>query len=141
MALTVAEMYWLWMLFQELKVPLFHPPCLWVDNLGPPLSLSSNPVFHAHTKHIEVDYHFIREKIFNRDLFARYIPTQFQPSDIFTNGLAKARFLLLHGKLMVVSLLVNVSGAVKDMIPVSSVPTSNRDKSAANPAACIKGRK
>jgi hypothetical protein len=85
-----------------------------------------------------VDYHFIREKIFNKDLFAHYIPTQLQPSDIFTKGLAKARFLLLRGKLMVVSLPVNLRGAVKDMIPVSSFP---RDKSAANPAACIKGRK
>jgi hypothetical protein len=138
------------MLFQELKVPLFYPPCMWVDNLGA-LSLSSNLVFHARTKHIEVDYHFIREKIFNRDLFACYIPTQFQPSNIFTKGLAKARFLLLRGKLMVVSLPINLRGAVKDMILVSSFPASNRDKSAANhaadnmettnPAACIKGRK
>jgi hypothetical protein len=39
MALAVAELYWLRMLFQELRVPLLHPPCLWVDNLGA-LSLS-----------------------------------------------------------------------------------------------------
>jgi len=81
MALAVAELYWLRMLFKELRVPILHPPCLWVDNLGA-LSLSSNPVFHTKTKHIEVDYHFIREKIFNKDLLARYISTQTQPSDI-----------------------------------------------------------
>jgi hypothetical protein len=74
MPLAVAEMYSLQMLFQELRVPIFHTPYLWVDNLGA-LSLSSNPVFHANTKRIEVDYHFIREKIFNKDLFARYIST------------------------------------------------------------------
>jgi hypothetical protein len=58
MALTVVEMYWICMLFKELQIPLPLPPCLLVDNLGA-LSLSSNPVYHAHTKHIEVDYHFI----------------------------------------------------------------------------------
>jgi hypothetical protein len=79
------------MLFQKLRVPILKPPCLWVDNLGA-LSLSSNPMFHGRTKHIEVDYHFIREKIFNKDLFARYISTQSQPSDIFTKGLPKPGF-------------------------------------------------
>lgn len=83
MAFTVAELYWLRRLLQELKIPLLNVPCLWVDNLGA-LALSSNPVFHARTKHIEVDYHFIREKIFNKDIQAGYISTAAQPSDIFT---------------------------------------------------------
>jgi hypothetical protein len=89
MALVVVGMYWLWIIFQELCAPILKPPCLWVDNLGA-LSLSSNPVFHARTKHIDVDYHFIREKIFNKDLITRYISTHSQPSDIFTKGLSKA---------------------------------------------------
>jgi hypothetical protein len=93
------------------QVPLVHTPCLWVDNIGA-LSLSSNPVFHARTKHIEVDYHFIREKIFNKDLFVRYISTHSQPSDIFTKGVSKARFLLLRDKLMVFSLPINLRGNV-----------------------------
>jgi hypothetical protein len=139
MALTVAEMYWLRMLFQELRVPLLQTPCLWVDNLGA-LSLSSNPVFHARTKHIEVDYHFIREKIFNKDLLARYISTQSQPSDIFTKGLSKARFLLLRGKLMVDSIPINLSGDVKDLLSTSSIKGSCRENSAANHAAdeCVR---
>ena len=99
MAFTVAELYWLRMLFQELHIPLSSAPCLWVDNLGA-LALSSNPVFHARTKHNEVDYHFIREKIFNKDIQAGYISTTAQPSDIFTKGLTSARFLLLRDKVM-----------------------------------------
>jgi hypothetical protein len=136
MALAVAEMYWFCMLLQELRVPLLHVPCLWVDNLGA-LSLSSNPVFHARTKHIEVDYHFICEKIFNRDLQARYISTEAQPSDIFTKGLSKARFLLLRSKLMVTSLPINLRGDVKDtdMIPTPPIKPSSRELQAANHAA------
>jgi hypothetical protein len=61
MAFATAELYWLRMLFRELRLQLTIPPTLWCDNLGA-LSLASNPVNHAPTKHIEVDYHFTREK-------------------------------------------------------------------------------
>jgi hypothetical protein len=66
MALATTEMYWLRMLLKELQVPLPSPPTLWCDNSGA-LALASNPVFHARTKHIGVDFHFIREKVINRD--------------------------------------------------------------------------
>jgi hypothetical protein len=126
MALAVAEMYWIHMLFKELSIPLVHTPCLWVDNIGA-LALSSNPVYHAHTKHIEVDYHFIREKIFSKDLLARYIFTHDQPSDIFTKGMSKPWFLLLRNKLMVISLPINLQEDVrsmKDMISTSAATDS-----------------
>jgi len=71
MALAVVEMYWIHMLFKELRVPLLYTPCLWIDNIGA-LSLLQSYIW---TKHIEMDYHFIREKVFNKDLHARYILT------------------------------------------------------------------
>ena len=36
-------------------------------------ALASNPIFHARSKHIEVDYHFAREKLLNKDLMVNYI--------------------------------------------------------------------
>ena len=53
LAITTAELYWLRMLFQGIQIPLKVAPVLWCDNLSA-LALASNPVFHAHTKHIEV---------------------------------------------------------------------------------------
>lgn len=74
MAFTVVELYWIRMLFKEIKIHLFFTPCLWVNNIGA-FSISSNPIFHACTKHIEVNYQFICEKVFNKDLVAYYIST------------------------------------------------------------------
>lgn len=72
------------MLLKELCVPLPIPPIIWCDNIGA-LTLASNPVFHARTKHIEVDYHFIREKVLNKDIKLKFICFQDQIADAFTN--------------------------------------------------------
>jgi hypothetical protein len=74
MAIATADLYWLRMLFHDLRIPLISTLVLWCDNIGA-LALASNPVFHARTKHIEIDYHFIREKIISKDIHAKYIST------------------------------------------------------------------
>ena len=66
------------MLLKELEIVLHSPPQLWCDNLSA-ITLASNPIYHAcTTKHIEVDYHFIKEKILHKDLTTSYISTQDQ---------------------------------------------------------------
>ena len=57
---ATAEVIWIQTLLQELGIR--SPPAakLWCDNIGAKY-LSANPVFHARTKHIEIDYHFVRE--------------------------------------------------------------------------------
>ena len=62
---ATAEIIWVQSLLRELRVPSVHSPVLWCDNIGATY-LSSNPVFHARTKHIEVDYHFVRERVAQR---------------------------------------------------------------------------
>uniref|UniRef100_A0A6N2K4J6 Reverse transcriptase Ty1/copia-type domain-containing protein n=1 Tax=Salix viminalis TaxID=40686 RepID=A0A6N2K4J6_SALVM len=71
------KLYWIRMLMKELGVLLSSTPTIWCDNIGA-IALASNLVFHARTKHIEVDYHFIREKVLNKDIQVKYISTQDQ---------------------------------------------------------------
>jgi hypothetical protein len=84
-----------------------------LPNLGA-IAIASNPIYHARTKCIEVDYHFIKEKILHKDLIASYISTQDQCADIFTKGLTPARFLFLIDKLMVTPPPISLKGAVKE---------------------------
>ena len=87
LANATAEMMWVQKLLQELKVP--HPPAarLWCDNLGAKY-LSANPIFHARTKHIEIDFHFVRERVAQKLLDIRFINTGDQLADGFTKPMS-----------------------------------------------------
>jgi hypothetical protein len=69
-------------------------------------------VYHGRTKHIDVDFHFIREKVTNHDVQLRYISTIDQVADIFTKGHTTARFQYLREKLKVCS-PISLRGHVK----------------------------
>jgi hypothetical protein len=62
---ATAELIWVEALVKELGVTLKQKPCLWCDNLGATY-LSANPVFHARTKHIEIGFHFVCERVPNK---------------------------------------------------------------------------
>jgi hypothetical protein len=68
-------------------ISLKEQPCLWCDNLGATY-LSDNPVFHARRKHIEIDYHFVRERVANKLLSIKFISNKDQVVDGFTKALA-----------------------------------------------------
>ena len=59
---------------------------LYCDNMSS-IQLANNPVFHARTKHIEVHYHYVREKVLAREIDMVYVNTNEQVADIFTKSL------------------------------------------------------
>ena len=61
LATTVAELCWIRQVLKDFVIFLSFTPKLWCDNVSA-LAIASNPVFHAKTKHVEVDYHFVRER-------------------------------------------------------------------------------
>ena len=92
---ATTEILWLKSLFVELGFSLVGTAVVWCDKTGAS-ALAQNPVFHAHTKHIEVDFHFVREKIASGLLTVQYIPTTAQRADIFTKAMpiTQCRFLV-----------------------------------------------
>jgi hypothetical protein len=61
----------------ELGVSQSQVACLWCDNIGATY-ISANLVFHAHTNHIEIDYQFVRERLAQKLLDIRLIPSEDQ---------------------------------------------------------------
>ncbi|KAM3215020.1 hypothetical protein ACQJBY_067149 [Aegilops geniculata] len=78
-----AEAIWIDTVLTELGVTRQRTPILWCDNLGATY-LTANPVFHARTKHIEIDFHFVRERVAVGKLEVRFISTDDQLADVFT---------------------------------------------------------
>jgi hypothetical protein len=87
----VAEATWLRQLLLELHTPLRRTTLVYCDNISA-VYMTSNPVQHQRTKHIEIDLHFIREQVAVGDLRVLHVPTTSQYADIFTKGLPSSVF-------------------------------------------------
>ena len=62
------------------------PTTIYCDYLSS-IQLAENPVFHTRTKHIEVHYHFVRERVLSSEVELQHVPTDRQNVDIFTKPL------------------------------------------------------
>jgi len=102
LANATAEMMWVQKLLTELCIQ--HPTAarLWCDNLGAKY-LSANPVFHARTKHIEIDFHFVRERVANKQLDIRFINSADQLADGFTKAVPVVKMKQFRDNLGLVS--------------------------------------
>lgn len=83
MAFVVAELTWLAYIFRDIGIILYMPPTLFRDNLSA-LYMTINLVFHARAKYIEIDYHFVREKVALGSLVTKFIASNKQIADVFT---------------------------------------------------------
>ncbi|KAE8692073.1 hypothetical protein F3Y22_tig00110860pilonHSYRG00043 [Hibiscus syriacus] len=112
LASVAAELSWALQLLRELHITLFSPPRLLCDNQSA-IFMASNPVTKSRFKHIDIDYHFVRELVARRVLSLGFVPSHLQLADVFTKGVPKLQFLLDCSKLCV--------------LPISPTPTLRGD--------------
>lgn len=92
LAHCAADISWIRQVLCDLHMIVPEAPLLHSDNLSA-LALSANPVFHSRIKHLDVDFHFIRERVQSKDLIVQYVPTDEQVADILTKGLHSPIFI------------------------------------------------
>ncbi|GJY18856.1 ribonuclease H-like domain-containing protein [Tanacetum coccineum] len=88
---AIAETCWLRNLLRELHNPLSSAMLVYCDNVSA-VYLSSNPVHHQRTKHIEIDIHFVLDLVAAGQVRVLHVPSCYQFADIFTKGLPSALF-------------------------------------------------
>ena len=113
MSAASSEISWLQSLFSELNITKLPTHVLWCDNQSAG-DLARNPVFHSRSKHIELDVHYIRDKVLNKELEVRYIPTKEQVADVLTKPLSFPKFSYFRSKLNVFGRPLSLRGDVKE---------------------------
>ena len=103
LAVTACEVQWLFSLLSDFVVSISLPISLYCDNQSA-IYLTENPVFHDRTKHIEIDCHFIREKVQAGLIKLLPVPTALQLADLFTKALGPTRFCFLSDSLGLLNL-------------------------------------
>ena len=98
MAIVTCELMWIKQFLQELRFCEVVHMKLYCDNQAA-LHIASNPVFHERTKHIEIDCHFIREKLLSKEIVTEFIGSNDQPADILTKSLRGPRIQTICNKL------------------------------------------
>lgn len=95
MANAIADLMWVQSLLAELQVAT-QKPLLICDNLSA-VMLSHNPILHARTKHLELDIHFVREKVAAKQLSIQHVSNTQQIPDALTKPLPLSSFSYLQG--------------------------------------------
>lgn len=98
MALTSCEVTWLQALLKDLGISNLPPAILHCDNKSA-IAIAVNPVLHERTKHVEVDCHYVRDKINSGTITTAHTPTHLQLADVLTKGLSAKQHFYLMSKL------------------------------------------
>jgi hypothetical protein len=81
---ATSKIVWLMSLLQELGLSNLPLPTMWYDNLGATY-LAANPVLYARMRHIEIDFHFVRELVHRKFLIIQFTFTSDHMADISQN--------------------------------------------------------
>lgn len=100
LANDIAETTWLRNFLFELLVYLPKATIVYCDNVSA-VYLSHNPMQHQRTKHVEIDIHFVREKVRMGQVHVLHVPSSAQYADIFTKGLPRQVFQEFQSNLRV----------------------------------------
>uniref|UniRef100_M1AKZ9 Retroelement pol polyprotein n=1 Tax=Solanum tuberosum TaxID=4113 RepID=M1AKZ9_SOLTU len=113
MASLTAEVVWIASLYKELRVKLIEPASIYCDSKVA-IQIAANPVFHERTKHIEIDCHFIREKIKKGLIQTNYVNTKDQQANLLTKAHGRSQHEFLLDKLGVLNLFStsNLRGSI-----------------------------
>jgi hypothetical protein len=105
----IAESCWIRQLLQELHHTPTKATVVYCDNVSA-MYLSSNPVQHQRTKHVEIDLHFVRDRVALGEARVLHVPTSSQFADIFTKGLPTTVFQDFRSSLNVAESVVPTAG-------------------------------
>ena len=94
-AMVTCEHMWIKQFLQELRFCEVVQMKLYYDNQTA-LHIASNPVFHERTKHVEIDYHFIREKLLSKEIVTEFINSNDQPTNILTKSVRGTRIQSIY---------------------------------------------
>jgi len=112
-AIAACEVVWLQKLLSDLGQSVDAPVVIYCDNTSSIL-LANNPVYHVRTKHIEVHYHFIREKVLAKEIDLIYVSTEDQVADIFTKALGTDKLRKFRKMLSVLEVDLSLRGSVEN---------------------------
>ena len=93
---------WIHSLLLEFRLSSSSMTTLWCDNLRATF-LSTNSMFHACTKHVKVDYHFVRDHVAKQEIQVQFISSKDQLADVLTKSLPPISFAYFRSKLRVES--------------------------------------
>nr|XP_009783050.1 PREDICTED: uncharacterized protein LOC104231698 [Nicotiana sylvestris] len=96
----VGELVWLIRLFEEFTIPQSSPITVFCDSQSA-IHIAHNPVFHERTEHIEVDCHFVMNKLQEGLISLQHVATTDQLADILTKALTGVKHNVVLGKLVV----------------------------------------
>ena len=100
LAVATADIAWIIQLLRDLHVTLSVPPKILCDNQSA-IFMAVNPVTCPRSKHIAIDYHFVRELVDKGTLKIDFVPSHLQLADSLTKGVTKPQFYLFRSKLSV----------------------------------------